>query len=125
MLRKIIQPLVAVAIILAPVTSMSAPNEDIHREITEGKIAAAQVIYLEAEIFASQALLDRELTKVATANISNDEGKVIAAMVNYIERSLDKLRYDLETSSLEEGTNLTKIEKEIEKLNEMIGTINR
>lgn len=124
MLRKLKQSLVMAIIALVPFTAMSAPGDNIHREITEGKIAAAQVIYLEAEIFTAQALLERELAKVSTMRISDQEGKIIASMVDYIERSLDKLKIDLENSSIESGTDLTKIEKDIEKINKLISEIN-
>jgi len=112
------------AIMLAPMTAMSAQNDDIHRQITEGKIAAAQVIYLEAEIFSAEALLEREIAKMQTMNISDQEGKIVASMINVINHSLDKARTDLDNSSIENGTDLSKVEKEIEEINELISEIN-
>lgn len=124
MLRHLKKTLATLIIVSVPFTAMSAPGEDIHREVTEGKIAAAQVIYLEAEIFTAQALLERELAKASGVRTSQQEGKIIASMVDYIERSLDKLKGDLENSSIESGTDLTKIEKEIESINKLISEIN-
>jgi|GEM_PF-4416050 hypothetical protein len=124
MFRKLIQPVVLMAIMLAPMTAMSAQNDDIHRQITEGKIAAAQVIYLEAEIFSAEALLEREIAKMQTMNISDQEGKIVASMINVINHSLDKARTDLDNSSIENGTDLSKVEKEIEEINELISEIN-
>lgn len=124
MLRKLKQSLALTLLALMPFTAMSAPGESIHREITEGKIAAAQVVYLEAEIYTAQALLDRELAKVSTMRISDQEGKIIASMVDYIERSLDKLKGELENSSIENGTDLIQIEKDLEKVTKLISEIN-
>lgn len=126
-IKKSRQPLMGLILGMLVISSgfqvQAAPNDDIHREITEGKISAAMVMYLEAELYKTQAHLELELVKIEGGRLSHQEGKIVASLIDYIERSLDKVKTDLEVAATQQ-VNLDAIKDDIEKINELISEIN-